>query len=320
MCGFACQEVRDDHLVLRRHLVGLTLLATLLIPFGATARAADSSPAGRWERVPFAATGFEPGADVRSIVPFHGQLFAAGWVTTFQRDNPNALWRSSDGHRWERIEPTPFGATTVEQLVATPAGLLTFGQASSHDGRGPTSIWRSTDGLSWQLVTSSAPWGFRMIVAAPAGLVAAGVDDASGCGSPPLSCTSTAIWSSRDGSTWTKAEGGASVFPRGSVVGVVRAGRGLVAVGFRQDGVTKHTTATIVWTSPDGATWRRRPARELGTLGAFPGLLAARAAVSSWSGKLGRANRRRRRPRRRPRPSAPRTERPRPGSASSARA
>ena len=56
----------------------------------------------------------------------------------------------------------------------------------------------------------------------------------------------------------------------------MRAGRGLVAVGLRQDGLTKPSTATLVWTSPDGVKWRRRPARELGAR-AFPGLLAARA-------------------------------------------
>ena len=182
--------------MLRRHLVGLTLLATLLIPFGATARAADSSPDGRWVRVPFATTGFEPGTDVRSIVSFHGRLWATGLAISSESINPNALWRSANGHRWERVEPTPFGGVNVEQLVATPAGLLTFGQGS-HDGRGPTSIWRSTDGIGWQLVTSSAPWGIRTIVAAPVGLVAAGIDDASGCDSPPSACTSSAIWSSR---------------------------------------------------------------------------------------------------------------------------
>ena len=241
-------------------------------------------------------TGFEPGADVRSIVPFHGQLFAAGWVTAFQRGNPNALLAL--------VRRSPLGAHRADAVRRgqrrtarrDTRRLLTFGQASSHDGRGPTSIWRSTDGLSWQLVTSSAPWGIRMIVAAPAGLVAAGVDDASGCGSPPLACTSSAIWSSGDGSTWTKAEGGASLFPRGSVVGVVRAGRGLVAVGFRRDGVTKHTTATIVWTSPDGANLAppTGPGDRAGS-GSIPRALPPAPTVCCSRASSHRANRRHRR-------------------------
>jgi len=123
---------------------------------------------------------------------------------------------------------------------------------------GGTDAWVSEDGSVWQRAESGS-FGpsdtLHDVAAGPDGLlVAVGVSDMF-----------PAIWTSRDGLTWTKLEGDPAVLGGPSrLTDVVAAGSGWVAVGeqWRWSGNEPAKPFFGMWFSADGTTWERTVQRD----------------------------------------------------------
>jgi hypothetical protein len=144
--------------------------------------------------------------------------------------------------------------------------LIAVGERyTPEDGYG-AAVWTSTDGLTWTRLPDTAeirPAGvgafMEAITSGGPGFVAVGGihgddDDA-------------AVWTSADGSTWTRVPDDGTLFGGPgdqSMRAVTAGGPGLVAVGY--DTSTDEVGAAV-WTSPDGLSWTRIPS----TLEVFDG-------------------------------------------------
>lgn len=148
-------------------------------------------------------------------------------------------------------------ALFVNDVVTFEGQLYALGAARSSDGTQEIALWRSANGSSWALLTQGgatfADAQVNRLLVVPSGLVAVGsvgqpVCSGSGegmtCGPLP-----EMVWTSPDGSTWTKIAD-ASMF-KGSTISAVTIGAGgLVAVG--DTGWDK----PAIWLSDTGAAWR----------------------------------------------------------------
>jgi hypothetical protein len=130
---------------------------------------------------------------------------------------------------------TPTGAPAATGAPAVPIALewsRLVGQEAVFGGDGAQRLWS--------------------VVAGGPGLVAVGEDG-------PVGDADAAVWTSVDGSTWSRVAHDEAVFGGdGSQVmrSVVVGGPGLVAVGYGQSG---DDFDAAVWTSADSATWSRVP-------------------------------------------------------------
>ncbi|MFI5710796.1 hypothetical protein [Kribbella sp. NPDC051620] len=79
----------------------------------------------------------------------------AGFVAIGTSNSRPVLWRSSDGHSWERshLDEKVFTANdSVSAITAIPTGFAIVGQSNIAAGgnRFPIVYWQSSDGVSWQ--------------------------------------------------------------------------------------------------------------------------------------------------------------------------
>jgi hypothetical protein len=164
---------------------------------------------------------------------------------------------------WARVphDEAVFGGTNAQlmgSVVAAGPGLVAVGFDWS-GGDGDAAVWASPDGLTWTRVPhDEAVFGgdddqwMMSVVAAGRGLVAVGSDQSGGD-------WDAAVWTSPDGSTWTRVPHDEAVFggDNGQAMrSVAVGGPGLVAVGRDASG---GDADAAVWTSPDGLTWTRVP-------------------------------------------------------------
>jgi hypothetical protein len=112
-----------------------------------------------------------------------------------------AIWLSSDGLRWERVElkgDLDRSAHHISAVVGTDDGWVAVG--SRDDGRG--GIWTSHDGITWDAVDldfPQMPWdGVSDIAPFVDGFVAVGTIDA------PDGTHDGGIWRSDDGIRWER--------------------------------------------------------------------------------------------------------------------
>ncbi len=134
------------------------------------------------------------------------------------------------------------------------AGVLASGEAVFVD---------STDGMAWNLqLPLGAGAEIHGLAATPAGVLAVGDITVGSTGSDAAS------WFSKDGLAWTAASGGAALAPAAGrtirMNGVTSTGSGWLAVGEEDTACelncdTASAVRAVVWTSPDGLTWSRRP-------------------------------------------------------------
>jgi hypothetical protein len=206
----------------------------------------------RWMRVPNQPALGRADFQVMNAVTAGGPGFVAvGWAEYDPAtDEANAaVWTSADGRAWARLphDEDVFGVTGAEgmlDVVAGRRGLIAVGSD------GPNAVvWTSVDGTEWtRLPHDEAVFGGEQLIwaltVAESGIVGVGYNNSSeGEGEHAV------IWTSRDGSRWSRTPlEEASALLRG----VAATGRGLVAVG--SELVAGHTDA-VVWTSPDGARW-----------------------------------------------------------------
>jgi hypothetical protein len=202
-----------------------------------------------WRRVP----------DQRTVrrtqfldVVWAGSLFVAiGWSL----DGPVTFLTSTDGRAWKQRSAAG-GMPT--RLAAGPDGLVAVGAVN-----GRLASWTSADGRKWKSHPRAfppAPDGSRQnedlvqvtdVVATSNGWLAVGRRDLpcqTDCGLAPRRAY---VWTSADGSRWTRVADQGS-FKGGGMNAVTWSSDGFVAVG-------DASGRAAVWTSADGSRWSRVP-------------------------------------------------------------
>jgi hypothetical protein len=213
------------------------------------------------------------------VVAWRGSLVAAGVRGDF--------WSSADGLSWKAHpidDPTVFDSARVDGLVATPSGLVAYGEDNC-DVRGicmfagTAAIWLSHDGLAWEKVAST---GFepKRIADGPNGLVAV---TGHAVGSDTVG--SSEIWTSETGATWQRLSLDPAQFPVGSIIGDIRA----TPSGYLMSGAIYGRSTALAWWSKDGRSWQRadvvEPDRAVMTAiyAGSDGFLATGETSSGWT-------------------------------------
>jgi hypothetical protein len=129
--------------------------------------------------------------------------------------------------------------------------------SSSTKGHLFNDVWHSTDGTSWSLATDSAAWPRRVL---PTCLVFGGkmwvIGGVTPGASPGTVTLANDVWSSTDGTQWTKATDSAGWHPRVGQAGVVFDSLMWVMGGADSFGPSGPTQkVNDVWNSSDGVNW-----------------------------------------------------------------
>lgn len=189
-----------------------------------------------------------------------------------------SVWTSVDGITWtlrdagltshDTSASTGSDWQMMKSVTAGGPGLVAVG---INWGSGGGAVWTSVDGITWSRVPrDQAVFGNSIttsVTAGGPGLVAVGR-----VWSIPDEDTDAGVWTSVDGTTWSRVPNDGSVFGGAGVqqmLSVTAGGPGLVAVGFEDlsfqpngEGFTDDRTAAV-WTSVDGITWSRVPHDEI---------------------------------------------------------
>jgi hypothetical protein len=185
--------------------------------------------------------------------------------------------QSAFGYTWSLVallhgEFNAIGADSeIGMVIGGGPGLLAVGSSSSS-----AAVWSSVDGATWSRVAhDETVFGGDGLVAmhdvtvGGPGLVAVGGErlisvDPSGV---PIDDDwdddwdeDAAVWTSVDGSVWTRIPHNEDVFGSARLWTVVAGGPGLVAVGddLQQDAVGERGSVGV-WVSNDGLSWSRVP-------------------------------------------------------------
>jgi hypothetical protein len=164
-------------------------------------------------------------------------------------DGGSVFLDSNDGVIWHRQAKNGSAVASI-RLAAGPHGVVAVGSMTS---------WVSTDGLTWTTRRNAFPKpalagddiAVTDVVARGDGWLAVGRRDKAcqiDCGLTPIRAY---VWTSADGSHWTRVADQTSL-KGGGMVGVNHGNPGLIAVGV----AAGHAA---IWTSPDGLAWSRVP-------------------------------------------------------------
>lgn len=143
---------------------------------------------------------------------------------------------------WQPMSIEGISGGTVLQVVSGPAGLLAVGVDDPLAPAHPR-IWASTDGRHW-----------RSIHDADAAVAQLGALSVSACAWKQgwVVTSDKVVWTSEDGSTWTRSDLGELV-----ATGVAASADRIVAVGFNSGNDVWSTPGAL--TSTDGRTWTASP-------------------------------------------------------------
>ncbi|HEY7280766.1 MAG TPA: protein kinase [Actinomycetota bacterium] len=243
-----------------------------------TDAAAWRSPDGtRWTRVTGQADLGGPGdQQISGIVTVKGGGYVAVGSDTSSGNEDAAVWTSSDGKTWTRVDDAPLGGPgdqVINRASGTGAsvGILAVGSTTNTaDGTQDGAIWSSTDdGRHWTLEPVGGLGGpgdqdVKRVTVLRSGstrtYVAVGTSTLDGD-------IDAAVWTSPDGTNWTRVSD-----PSGALGGpgdqgmtdVQTFGDELIAGGFASsdDGLDG-----AVWISDDGTVWIRVQTDALGGAG-----------------------------------------------------
>lgn len=205
------------------------------------------------------------GRHTAGYVVFKDKMWIIGGDVN-QRHYQNDVWSSSDGKDWtcvNRDKPVPWGPralhyTVVHQDKIWVIGGQTMPSFSPSDEVFYRDAWNTTDGVDWKQVEIKEPaWPQRGMIGGSAvmknriWILGGGTYD-----TPKISTRKffNDVWSSADGSTWTKHVEAASWKPRQYHDVAVFDDRLWVMEGYNPDGVLKGNQ-NDVWHSADGVTW-----------------------------------------------------------------
>ena len=157
---------------------------------------------------------------------------------------------------------------TMGRVIASGNTIVAMGATTSGGITRQLFYVSSNGGASWSLAPVRTPDGGQPPPGHPATILAGGPGGW-------LALGPQAIWTSQDGLTWTLAatHGITPMAPGDADWVLTKTSTGFLAAGVGQAGGGQ--TQAVIWTSPDGLTWQRSTAAQLG--------LAAGAAVRSTS-------------------------------------
>lgn len=243
---------------------GIVRLGETLVVVGSDDSGGDVDPAVwtsadeglTWERVSLNPGLGGPGDQfMRRVVEVEGGLVAVGYDESASgRDQDMAAWTSPDGVSWFTADTADFAGPEAQEArsVAVLSGRPVAAGSETLGGDQDAAVWRLEQD-TWVQVFSRELGGLgnqriNEIVAGGPGLVAVGVDDASGT-------SDAAVWASSDGENWSRVEDEALLGERDqTMLGVTVLGSGLVAVGTAD---SEGGLDGAVWTSVDGVDWTR---------------------------------------------------------------
>lgn len=189
------------------------------------------------------------------VVPGGPGLVAVGG-SSHLTNRSAAVWTSADGVAWSRVAHSEavFGGEDhhwMNSVVVGGPGLVAVGGTGFSDR--DAAVWTSADGLTWSRVSDDGGFGgagmqeMHSIAAGGPGLVAVGYEsDESGRDRVAV------VWTSSDGTTWTRVEDGVpGSDEEQEMFDVVVGGPGMTAIGREGE--------AAIWTSVDGITWSRVP-------------------------------------------------------------
>jgi len=204
-----------------------------------------------------------------AIVPLNPALVATLTrvvaVVTIGRDTATPKvesWASSDGgHLWQPQEALAMVGATIDHLASGGSTIVGVGT----DSIGHATVWRSIDGAAW---TRGDPPSAHAIVrdvsAVSDGFIALGREGepdvaSGGIGSPGVGLP--AAWWSADGQTWIAAQVEGTAAAGAQLLQLFPVARGYFAVGSDTTAPSVNARSPLIWTSPDGRTWRLLGAR-----------------------------------------------------------
>jgi hypothetical protein len=174
-------------------------------------------------------------------------------------DGRAAVWTSVDGTDWARVphDEAVFGGGRMSSVTVGGPGLVAVGSDGYfYEPLGNAVVWTSPDGVTWSRVPHDdaifgGGWAaMHSVTVGGPGLVAVGTysvdDDEDG---------RAAVWTSVDGTDWSRVPHDEAVFGGGRMNSVTAGGPGLVAVG----STDAEGGNAVVWTSVDGIEWSRIP-------------------------------------------------------------
>ena len=182
-------------------------------------------------------------ADVKEIAP--KPPVRRGWLTAVASAAPVLVLVGGSALLFRVVGSDTPVATAPVNLSSS----LTWSRVPHDDAvfSGSSEVWND-DVIVLELLMSD------VVVGGP-GLVAVGREEWPDVGTPSAVGPQTAVvWTSVDGTTWTRLPDNDAVFGGAEVGGVIAGGPGLIAVGSHTPG-----RRAVVWTSPDGTTWSRVP-------------------------------------------------------------
>ncbi len=194
-------------------------------------------------------------AVMSSVVP-SGVGFVAVGVSVDGSRRDGLVWVSPDGLAWTRISEGQdvFNDVHLNSVAAYGEGLVAVGTYDSGTDVDPV-VWLSDDGLAWDRVPDSdsalGGAGDQIMVSVASfggGLVAVGESFSFSQG------TEAAVWTSSDGTRWSRVALEGPMFEDSIMIDVTAFGDLLVAVGvtFSDSGPD-----AAVWTSTDAINWTR---------------------------------------------------------------
>jgi hypothetical protein len=152
------------------------------------------------------------------------------------------------GYTWSQIALVE-GDSEMTAVIGAGEGLVTVGSSN-----GTAAAWTSVDGAAWSRIpvddassNGDSAQSMNSVTVGGPGLVAVG-HTTSG------DDTDATVWTSVDGTAWTRLPHDEAVFGAARLYEVVAGGLGLVAIG--ED--TDHE-AIRMWTSVDGFAWSQVP-------------------------------------------------------------
>jgi hypothetical protein len=186
---------------------------------------------------------------VASIAATAGGLVAVGTTGPVGHATGSAVWRSSDGMTWERVSgSSTLAAGAMAGVTAGGPGVVAVG--ASLDGT-RAMVWLSTDGLVWRLAPDQETLTYHGLKITMADVAAGGDGTLVAVGHFLFGTQfgQGTTWTSKDGTTWTRAADLAG-FGQGEPGAVIADGPAYVSVG--TVGAPDNYIPTV-WVSPPGS-------------------------------------------------------------------
>ncbi|HHC07411.1 MAG TPA: hypothetical protein ENK55_01655 [Actinobacteria bacterium] len=213
-----------------------------------------STPDGSWVRSRIDPDAGRMSSVVNAVRATPDEFVAVGRTDDQRGGSRAAVWRSSDGRSWTRLDDQAFQGPDSAATDSVETGDTVVVGGVWSDGISPAQpvVWRGTArGTRWDRIPlptrdTSMLGGVAAAAARPRDVVAVGFEGDSG-----------AIWRSTNGGAWERAEGDFGDDP--SIVrihDVVAGPAGYVAVGSVSDGMERNRM--VLWFSPNGRSWTRQ--------------------------------------------------------------